>query len=112
MTRKTRSPITPEDINAPTFAALGDVTRLALVRRLSREGPTPISELVEGFKLTRQAVTRHLRVLESVGLVRGERHGREIRFRYMPDPVGNARIYLEQVARQWSEASKARGPNP
>ena len=49
--------------SAPTFAALGDATRLHVVSRLSREGPLSITELSQGVELTRQAVTKHLEVL-------------------------------------------------
>jgi len=57
---------------APVFAALGDETRLSLVVKLGRGQPCSIAQLTEGTGLTRQAVTKHLRVLEGVGLVRGE----------------------------------------
>ena len=55
---------------APVFAALGDTTRLGLVRRLSTEGPLSITRLSEGSGMTRQAITRHLHALGKVGLVR------------------------------------------
>ncbi|HVY44431.1 MAG TPA: metalloregulator ArsR/SmtB family transcription factor, partial [Minicystis sp.] len=59
------------------FAALGDATRLAVVARLCDGGPASIARLAEGATVTRQAVTKHLRVLEQAGLVRSERAGRE-----------------------------------
>ena len=62
--------------SAHLFAALGDETRLLLVTRLSA-GPMSISRLTEGSKLTRQAITKHLRVMKGSGLVRGARQGRE-----------------------------------
>ena len=58
---------------APVFAALGDTTRLALVRRLSMDGPLSITRLSEGSGMTRQAITRHLHSLERAGLVRDVR---------------------------------------
>ena len=54
---------------APVFAALGDETRLALVAKLSGGRPRSISQLTAGSHLTRQAITKHLRVLESAGVV-------------------------------------------
>jgi DNA-binding transcriptional ArsR family regulator len=45
---------------APVFAALGDTTRLGLLRRLSADGPLSITRLSEGTGVTRQAITRHL----------------------------------------------------
>ena len=62
---------------APVFTALGDATRLQLVSRLCHEGPLSITRLADGTALTRQAVTKHLRVLGDAGLAGSERHGRE-----------------------------------
>ena len=93
-----------ERAQAPIFAALGDQTRLRLMRRLAGGRSHSISELTEGFALTRQAVTKHLRILENAGLVEAERQGREIRFEFRPGAMDGARQYLEAVTRQWSEA--------
>lgn len=89
---------------APVFAALGDPTRLALLARLSDGEPRSISALSEGSPLTRQALTKHLRVLEGAGLVGSERTGRETRFAYRPEPVRQARAYLDRVSAQWDGA--------
>ena len=72
---------------APVFAALGDETRLRLVARLAAGEPRSISELTEGTRLTRQAITKHLRVLEKVGIVHSLRAGRESRFEFNPQPI-------------------------
>ena len=55
--------------SAPIFPALGDATRLNVLSRLSSEGPLSITQLTEGSEVTRQAVTKHLGVLSSAGLV-------------------------------------------
>lgn len=89
---------------APVFAALGDATRLELLHRLGRGEPHSITQLSDGIGLTRQGVTKHLRVLEKAGLVASERVGRESRYRYLPEPVERARSYLEAVSAQWDEA--------
>src|SRR3981189_852704 len=60
---------------APVFAALGDETRLALVARLSSEGPLSITRLTAGSPVTRQAITKHLTVLATAGLVSALRRG-------------------------------------
>jgi DNA-binding transcriptional ArsR family regulator len=86
------------------FAALGDETRLGLVGRLSGGEHLSISELSEGTRLTRQAITKHLRVLEGASLVHGVRHGREMRFEFAPGPFDEARKYLELVSGQWERA--------
>ena len=85
----------------PVFAALGDPTRLALLAKLSDGEPRSISALSADSAITRQAVTKHLRVLEQAGLVRGKRVGRESRSVFRPDPVMEARRYLEAVSSQW-----------
>jgi DNA-binding transcriptional ArsR family regulator len=89
---------------APVFAALGDDTRLALVSRLSTGERRSIAELTEGTKLTRQAVTKHLRVLESAQLVRNVRAGRESLFELDPAPMQEARNYIDAVSAQWDAA--------
>ncbi|MFG1426164.1 ArsR/SmtB family transcription factor [Roseixanthobacter glucoisosaccharinicivorans] len=88
----------------PVFAALGDHTRLALLTRLSDGQEASIAGLSAGTALTRQAVTKHLRVLEEAGLVRSMRVGRESRFAFRPDAVDAARAYLDAVTRQWDDA--------
>ena len=90
--------------NAPVFAALGDRTRLALVLKLSHGQPRSISQLTSGSRMTRQAVTKHLRVLESAGIVRNVRHGRESLFEFNREPIDAARDYLDNVSRQWDGA--------
>lgn len=89
---------------APVFAALGDRTRLSLLMRLSDGRTRSIASLSVNTQMTRQAVTKHLHVLESAGLVRSSRIGRESRFAYRPEPVAEARTYLETVSAQWDDA--------
>ena len=90
--------------HAPVFAALGDETRLALVKTLSGGQPRSISQLTAGTRMTRQAVTKHLRVLEAAGLVHAVRTGRESLFEFDPDPINEARTYLDLVSEQWDHA--------
>jgi len=86
------------------FAALGDETRLLLVSRLSSGEPASIAQLTEGSKLTRQAVTKHLRVLERAGIVRCARVGRESLFAFDPHPLDELHGYIERLNRQWDES--------
>ncbi|HKV75405.1 MAG TPA: metalloregulator ArsR/SmtB family transcription factor [Gemmatimonadales bacterium] len=90
---------------APVFAALGDTTRLGLVRRLSVEGPLSITRLSEGSEMTRQAITRHLRSLERVGLVRDTPKGREHIFSLDLKRLEVAREYIDHVSAQWDAAA-------
>ncbi len=89
---------------ASVFAALGDETRLGLLAKLTNGEPLSIARLTEGTKLTRQAVTKHLRVLEDVGVVFSVKAGRESRFALDPRPIVNAQEYLEHVSRHWDTA--------
>ncbi len=90
--------------HAPVFAALGDETRLSLVAVLCGGQPRSISQLTEGSRLTRQAITKHLRVLESVGVVHSVRSGRESLFRFDPEPIEEIKEYLDLVSEQWDQA--------
>lgn len=90
--------------SAPVFAALGDELRLRLVARLCQEGPLSITRLTEGSDVTRQAVTRHLHVLEEAGLVHGARDGRENVWSLAPRRLEQARRHLDLISRQWDDA--------
>ena len=105
MLRKQRSSTAAKGrAHAPVFAALGDETRLALVAKLSGGQPYSISQLTRGSKLTRQAITKHLRVLESVGMVHSVHAGRESLFEFDPTPIKEMREYLDFVSEQWDQA--------
>ncbi len=86
------------------FAALGDETRLRLVARLVSDGPQSITRLTEGARVTRQAVTKHLRVMEQARLVRCSRRGRETVWQFDPQRLADAQRYLDQISAQWDEA--------
>jgi len=89
---------------ASVFAALGDETRLSVLTKLSNGEPQSISRLTAGTNLSRQAVTKHLRVLANAGVVRNLRVGRESLFALEPQPIKELRNYLEQVSQQWDDA--------
>lgn len=91
----------PEPRRASVFAALGDETRLSLVGRLSSGPPQSISRLARGSRLTRQAITKHLRVLERAGVVHSVWSGRENHFVFRPEPLKDAQDYLARVSDQW-----------
>lgn len=89
---------------APVFAALGCVTRLELVSRLCDGNEHSIASLTDGLDLTRQAVTKHLQVLQQAGIVHNQRVGRERRFSIRHDPINQAKDYLQRVSNQWDDA--------
>ena len=90
--------------NAELFAALGDPTRLALVGRLADGHPRSIGELGRDAAISRQALTKHLRVLERAGAVSSVRRGREVRFRIEQEKLAEARAFLATVSEQWESA--------
>ncbi len=90
--------------HASVFAALGDETRLTLVAKLCRGQPRSISQLTKGSKLTRQAITKHLRVLERAEIVHSVRTGRESLVELDPEPIEELKKYLDLVSAQWDEA--------
>jgi DNA-binding transcriptional ArsR family regulator len=85
------------------FWALGDETRLRLVSRLSGEGPMSIAKLTIGFAMTRQAITKHLRVMRHAGLVRRTQQGRESVWQLEHRRLAEARHHLQTIAAQWDE---------
>ena len=89
---------------APVFAALGCVTRLELVSRLSDGEEHSITALTDDLDLTRQAVTKHLQVLQHAGIVDRQRVGRESRFTIRPGSITQATDYLTRVSDQWDMA--------
>ena len=88
----------------PVFAALADETRLSLVARLGDGQPRSISQLTRGSRLTRQAITKHLRVLEKAEIVHSVRAGRESLYELDPAPIEEIRKYLDLVSEQWDQA--------
>jgi DNA-binding transcriptional ArsR family regulator len=94
---------TPDDA-AIVFAALGDNTRLNLLARLRDGQSHAIVELTDGSGLTRQAISKHLHVLENAGLVISEKSGRESRYLFDASGVQKAQAYLDMASAQWDAA--------
>jgi DNA-binding transcriptional ArsR family regulator len=98
------APVESKASLAPLFAALGDSTRLYVLVRLGDGQSRSIAELTEGTGLSRQGVSKHLTILERVGVIASERLGRESRYAICPGAFDEARRYLEQASRQWDDA--------
>lgn len=90
--------------SAPVFAALGDKTRLRLLTRLCDDGPMSITRLTAGSEVTRQAITKHLRVMKAAGLVHCRQRGRESVWQLDARPLDDARRYLDLVSKRWDDA--------
>src|SRR3981081_1128198 len=104
MLRKNPKRPTPKwRAHASLFAALGDETRLLLVARLCDGQPRTISHLTRASRLTRQAITKHLRVLERAEIVRCVHTGRQSLFAFDPESIEGIQRYLDQVSAQWDQ---------
>jgi DNA-binding transcriptional ArsR family regulator len=86
---------------AVVFTALGDQTRLRLIARLSAAGPMSIAGLADGFDISRQAISKHLRVMSEAGLARSGRRGRETVWQLEQDGLAEARRYLQVISDDW-----------
>jgi DNA-binding transcriptional ArsR family regulator len=86
---------------ATLFAALGDGVRLKLVARLCDDGPLATMQLRDDTNLSRQAVAKHLQILEDAGLVQSDRVGRDRSWRIEARQLAKTRQYLERFSAQW-----------
>lgn len=92
------------DTQVSTFAALGDSTRLSLVRRLGRGSRLNVSQLTVGTGVSRQAVTKHLAVLQEAGIVSRTEAGRHTFYELRGEPLLEAGSFLTRIAAGWDEA--------
>jgi len=102
--RKSTAKSRPLQTYAPVFAALGDEMRLRLVAALCMGGAMSITQLTTGTDISRQAITKHLGVLASAGLVRDVKVGRERLWEFEPTQLDEARRTLELIGQQWDHA--------
>ena len=72
--------------------------------RLGNGLPHSITQLTEGSRLTRQAITKHLQVLGAAGLVESERRGREHIWNFKAEELNEARDFLNDVSSKWDQA--------
>ena len=89
---------------APLFDALGDPNRLRIITRLCDGGPCSTTEVTTVVSVSRQAATKHLLLLEAVGLVSSQRNGRERIWRMHPEPLTDASEYLTALSQRWDRA--------
>ncbi len=89
---------------ARIFSALGDETRLSLVQKLVDGKLRSITGLSAGTDLSRQAITKHLRVLEGVALVKCKKAGRESHFELCPNALSGAKDSLENISKRWDRS--------
>ncbi len=94
----------PKRVVADLFFALGDGTRLSVVRRLGARGVLSATALSDGAEVSRQAIVKHLKVLESAGLVSHEKRGREVLYAIQPRRLADARAFLDSISASWDRA--------
>lgn len=82
------------------FAALGDPTRLAIIQRLS-QGEASVQELVEPFDISAPAISRHLKVLESAGLISRRREAQLRPCRLEREKLEEIRDWTKKMRRFW-----------
>ncbi|MBW3582029.1 MAG: metalloregulator ArsR/SmtB family transcription factor [Euryarchaeota archaeon] len=95
------------DLDA-TFQALAHPVRRAILSRLTEERDATVTALAEPFEMSLAGISKHLRVLQSAGLVQVEPHGRERHVRLDPGPLAAAEDWIEQHRRFWTERLDAR----
>ena len=83
-----------------TFAALSDATRRGILARLAT-GEASVTELAQPYDMSLPAVSKHLRVLESAGLVARSKDGRVHRCRLEAAPLKSAADWIEHYRRFW-----------
>ncbi len=85
------------------FQALADPTRRAVLRTLSESGPTTLSDLSRRLPISRQAVTKHLALLQDAGLVVGHGEVRGRRYELTPEPLVEAMGWIADVGAGWDD---------
>lgn len=94
----------PDTAIADVFFALGDHTRLSVVKRLGERGAQSATTLSEGAIVTRQAIVKHLQVLEGAGLVTREKRGREVLYALDTRRIDEAGAFLNGISVGWDHA--------
>ena len=89
------------------WAAVGEPSRRRVLDVLLARGEATPTALAAELPLSRQAVAKHLAVLDRVGLVEGRRHGREVRYVVRPERLATAAQAMTQVASEWDRRLQA-----
>jgi DNA-binding transcriptional ArsR family regulator len=87
--------------SARVFSALADPTRREILAAVADRGSATATELANGLPVSRQAVAKHLLVLQAAGLVAPQRAGRETRFTPTPAPLGEAIGWMTALGARW-----------
>ena len=94
---------------ADVFTAIADQSRRALLLRLAKEGERSVTELLEPFSISQPAVSKHLRILREVGLVRSRKEGRERIYKIEASQLRDVFDWLSYFEKYWDEKLDALG---
>jgi DNA-binding transcriptional ArsR family regulator len=87
----------------PLLAALADPSRRAVFERLNSQGPASASQLATELPISRQAIAKHLSLLDSVGLVDRAEQGRQVVYTARVSPLQDVANWLETVGDAWDD---------
>lgn len=88
-------------MGADVFDALADPTRRAIIEALAARPGLTASVLADEFPVTRQAIAKHLGILRDAGLADVVRDGREARYSFTPEALGEAMTWMVQAGAAW-----------
>jgi DNA-binding transcriptional ArsR family regulator len=86
---------------APVFAALADPVRRSLLANLAENSPRTATQLAQDYPITRQGILKHLNILQEAGLVAVRQQGREKRYSFTPEPLGELEQWLKDINNRW-----------
>jgi DNA-binding transcriptional ArsR family regulator len=92
-----------QEVSDAVFAALADPTRRRVLRLVAERGPTSATLLERELPVTRQAIVKHLIVLNRAGLVTGQRAGQEVRYALSPEPLDEVSEWIAALGSRWDE---------
>ena len=90
-----------EETGDELWSAVADPTRRRLLDALLARGEATATTLTSDLPVTRQAIAKHLAVLDRAGLVEGRRSGREVRYSVRPERLDDATQRMARVAAEW-----------
>lgn len=93
------------------FTALADATRRHLLELIAKQGPISASALVLSLDISRQAIVKHLQILEQAGLVSRQRVGKQIRFKVEAHQMAATGRWLVRMAQRWEPALETVEPS-
>lgn len=89
------------DVVDEVLAALADPTRRRVLDAVAARGEATATTVAAGLPVSRQAVAKHLAVLDRAGLIGGRRHGREMRYSVRPEQLNFTARWMSEIAAEW-----------